>query len=133
LPAYGGEFVTEGYLYPHKFLETHVGVNDDGSPTFPEEVLGRWVCRGWHLGEGVQTITGPWVITNQYFDLGEKFGQHSITTEGYELVDMNTPIRRAVTGGTGKFRHIRGQSTQEFLGFNPSFGVKLRVKFQIRR
>ncbi len=130
LPAYGGEFVTEGYLYPHGFLETNAGVNEDGTAAFPGQVIGRWTCRGWHLGEGAQTITGPWVITNQYFDLGETFGEHSLTTEGYELVDMNTPVSRAVTGGTGKFKRVRGESSQVFLGFNPSFGVKLRVTFQ---
>lgn len=129
-PAYGSEFITEGYLYPHGFLDDNVGVNTDGSPAFPDEVIGRWVCRGWHVGEGAQTTTGPWVITHQYFDLGETFGEHSITTDGYELVDMNVPIKRAVTGGTGKFRRTRGESTQVFLGFNQSFGVKLRVTFE---
>lgn len=132
-PAYGGEFITEGYLYPHGFLDTATGVNEDGSPAHPDQVIGRWVCRGWHVGEGAQTVTGPWVITHQYFDLGENFGEHSISTDGYELVDLNTPINRAVTGGTGKYSRARGESTQIFLGFNPSFGVNLRVTFQAKQ
>ncbi|MGJ8678963.1 hypothetical protein [Paraglaciecola sp.] len=130
MPAYGGEFITEGYLYPHGFLDNQEGVNSDGSPAFPDEVLGRWTCRGWHIGQGAKTETGPWVITNQYFDLGKKYGQHSITTEGYELVDLNESITRAITGGTGKYSRTRGDSTQKLLGFNESLGVNVRVRLR---
>ncbi len=46
LPAYGNEFVTQGYLYPPGTL-TCVdngcdGVNPDGSPEFPDLVIGTW-------------------------------------------------------------------------------------------
>jgi len=129
LPAYGGEFVTEGYLYPGGTLNGSNGVNQDGTPEFPNLVIGRWTCRGWHIGDGALTVTGPWVITNQLFDLGEEFGSRSITNEGYELVDLNTPFKRAITGGTGRFDKARGDSTQIFLGFNSSNGVVLRVRF----
>lgn len=130
MPAYGGEFITEGYLYPHGFLNNQEGVNPDGSPTYPDQVLGRWICRGWHIGQGAKTETGPWVITNQYFDLGEEYGQLSLTTEGYELVDEMKPITRAITGGTGKYSRTRGDSTQKLLGFNQSFGVNIRVRLR---
>jgi len=127
LPAYGGEFITEGYLYPFGFLENHEGVNEDGSPAYPEQVLGRWVCRGWHVGNGATTVTGPWVVTTQIFDLDETFGQRTIITEGYELADINKPISRAITGGTGRFSRARGSSNQKLLGFNQSYGVNVRV------
>ncbi len=133
LPAYGGEFITQGYLYPYNFLETHNGVNEDGSPAYPEEVVGRWVCRGWHIGEGASTVTGPWVVTTQIFDLNEKYGRQTIITEGYELADINVGIDRAITGGTGKFGRAKGTSTQKLLGFNSSYGVNVRVILRVRR
>jgi len=127
LPAYGGEFITQGYLYPHGFLDNNEGVNEDGSATYPDEVLGRWVCRGWHIGEGASTVTGPWVVTTQIFDLNETYGKQTIVTEGYELSDIGEPIERAITGGTGKFGRAKGTSTQKLLGFNSSYGVNVRV------
>ena len=133
LPAYGGEFITQGYLYPHGFLDTHNGVMEDGSPAYPNEVLGRWVCRGWHIGEGASTVTGPWVVTTQIFDLKEEFGKQTIITEGYELSDIDLPINRAITGGTGKYSRARGNSTQKLLGFNQSQGVNVRVVLRPKR
>ncbi len=133
LPAYGGEFVTEGFLYPYGFLDGREGVDENGNPTFPAEVVGRWTCRGWHVGEGAKTKTGPWVITNQLFDLAERFGKRTIVTEGYEVVDLNAPIDRAITGGTGRFKNARGDSTQRMIGFNPSAGVNLRVVLRPKR
>ena len=133
LPAYGGEFITQGYLYPYGFLENHNGVNEDGSPAYPEEVLGRWVCRGWHIGEGASTVTGPWVVTTQIFDLKEKHGRQTIITEGYELADIDVGIDRAITGGTGKYGRAKGTSTQKLLGFNSSYGVNVRVVLRLRR
>jgi hypothetical protein len=130
MPAYGGEFITEGYLYPYGFLDNQEGVNPDGSAAFPDQVVGRWICRGWHIGQGAKTETGPWVITNQYFDLGKQYGQHSITTEGYELVDQKVSIKRAITGGTGNYSRTRGDSTQQLLGFNVSLGVNVRVRLR---
>lgn len=130
MPAYGGEFITQGYLYPHGFLDTHEGVLEDGSPAYPDEVIGRWTCRGWHIGEGASTVSGPWVITNQLFDLKKEYGVLTIITEGYELSDINKPIERAITGGTGKFKRAKGASTQKLLGFNASQGVNVRVELR---
>jgi hypothetical protein len=132
LPAYGNEFITEGYIYPTGTLHGTNGVTPDGSPEFPRLVIGRWTCRGWHVGEGAHTATGPWVVTHQLFDFGETFGAKTITTEGYELVDMNVPVRRAITGGTGIFNAARGDSRQVFLGFNQSNGVVLRVRLDVK-
>src|SRR5262245_26233336 len=38
LPAYGAEFITEGYLYPEGTLKGANGANPDGSPEFPNKV-----------------------------------------------------------------------------------------------
>jgi hypothetical protein len=140
MPAFGGEFITQGYLYPEGTLTCHEGacngVLPDGSPEFPDKVLGTWTCWGFHVGEGAATQTGPWVITTQYYDFGSSYGEESIVTNGYELVDMNVPFRRAIVGGTGPHRAARGEQIQTFLGLNnadqPTFGVALRVELKVR-
>lgn len=130
-PAYGNEFVTEGYIYPVGTLDDADGVNADGSPQFPNKVIGRWVCRGWHVGEGAKTVTGPWVVTHQLYDFGAKPGQSSLMTDGVELVDIGAPINRAISGGTGAFAETRGEATQTMIGFNQINGVKLRFSIRI--
>ncbi len=103
VPGDGNEFKTEGYLYEHGTLTGNGdGVNGDGSLQYPEKVIGRWICWGYHVGNGGATKTGAWVITHQLFDFGERFGRRSIVTAGLELVDLNASIQRAITGGTGQ-------------------------------
>ena len=140
LPAYGGEFVTQGFIYPKGTLEMGNGVDAEGNPEFPDQVIGTWFCRGWHIGDGAHTLTGPVVITHQLFNFGEKFGAQSVTTDGIELADEGEPIKRAITGGTGRFKRARGEQVQTFEGLNqfeseqgPLVGVKLRVKLKVYR
>jgi hypothetical protein len=130
LPAFGNEFITEGYIYPQGTLNGPNGVNPDGTPQFPNRVIGRWVCRGWHVGDGAHTVTGPWVITHQIFDLARTPGRMTIATDGFESPEVGLPIKRAITGGTGEFSEVRGESTQVFLGFNRSNGVSLLVEIR---
>jgi hypothetical protein len=128
-PAYGNPFVTEGYIYPLNTLNGSNGVNPDGSPEFPDKVIGKWTCRGWYIGDGVKTLTGPWVITTQLYDLGD---QHTLISEGYEIADLNVEVLRGITGGTGPFMLARGQAAQILLGFNPTGGVVLRFKLLVK-
>ncbi len=133
LPAYGNEFITEGYLYPYGTLNSTNGVNADGTPEFPELVIGRWTCRGWHVGNGAQTVEGPIVATTQIFDLGRKAGNRTIVTDGFELAEVNVRIKRAITGGTGKYAGAEGEQVQVLLGFpNTGFGVNLRVELRLQ-
>ena len=136
LPAYGNEFVTEGYIYPHGTLTIDndgkvTGVNADGSPEFPHKVIGRWTCRGWHTGKGAKTVTGPWVVTHQVYDFGNQAGQRTLTTDGVELVDVGVAIKRAITGGTGPYARARGEAVQTMLGFNQLGGVGLRFTVNV--
>jgi hypothetical protein len=130
-PAYGNEFITEGYIYRAGTLNGTNGVNADGSPEFPALVIGRWTCRGWFTGDGAHSVTGPWVITHQLLDFDDTFGNTTITNDGYELVDLYIPVKRAITGGTGIYAKSRGEASQVLLGFNATFGVVLRVRFNI--
>jgi hypothetical protein len=43
MPAHRNPFVTQGYVYPADTLKPGIdGVNEDGSPAFPDLVLGTW-------------------------------------------------------------------------------------------
>jgi hypothetical protein len=137
LPAYGNPFITEGYIYPHGTIQCDdeggcTGTNSDGSAQFPDKVIGRWTCRGWFVGNGMLTETGPIVITTQLYDFGEMPGDKTIISEGYELVDFNVAVKRAITGGTGKYLFARGEAKQALLGFNESMGVSLRFKLKVK-
>lgn len=137
-PAYGNEFVTEGVIYEHGTLSGSNGmivtVDATGkkvvTPEFPDKVIGRWTCRGWHVGEGAATVTGPWVATNQIYDFAAVPGQAMFTSDGLEVVDIGVAIERAITGGTGPYRHMRGAAIQTMLGFNTSEGVNLRFEIK---
>jgi hypothetical protein len=141
LPAYGGEFVTQGYIYPAGTLTCDNnacnGVNDDGSPEFPDKVIGEWTCWGFHVGDGAHTTTGPIVVTTQLYSLGDAPGSETIVTNGYELADQDLPFLRAIVGGTGPYALARGEQTQTLLGLNntdvPNFGVVLRVELKVHR
>lgn len=133
LPAYGNVFTTQGYIYPAGTITVDngaaTGVNADGSPEFPDQVIGTWTCYGTHVGQGAKTKTGPWVATTQIYDFGEKAGDISIVTSGVEIVDLDVPVDRAVTGATGVSDLVGGRQAQAMIGFNQSQGVALRVRF----
>lgn len=138
LPAFGNEFITEGYIYLHGTLSVAAdgkvtGVNEDGSPEFPDKVIGRWICRGWHTGDGARTVTGDWVVTHQLYIFGDKLGKEMLATDGLELVDVNVPIQRAIIGGTGQYSRARGEATQVMLGFNQLGGVGLRYEIKVTK
>jgi hypothetical protein len=134
-PAYGNEFITEGYIYlPNTLDNSSRGVNPDGSPEFPDRVIGRWSARGWHVGNGGLTTEGPWVVTTQVFDFGPSVGIRSVITDGYETPEINVAIKRAITGGTGKYVAAKGEQTQWMLRFpNPTFGLNARIELRIQK
>ena len=128
-PAYGNYFVTQGYIYPEGTLvDGEDGVNEDGSPSLPDEVLGEWTCWGVHIGDGGHTTEGAWVVTTQLFSLGSK---KTIVTDGYELSEVDVPGSRAITGGTGRYRGASGQQIQTLLGFGAANNVLLRTQLLV--
>ncbi len=131
-PAYGNAFVTQGYLYPKGTLHDTDGVLPDGSPEFPDLVLGTWICWGFMIGDGADTVEGPWVISTQLFEFGNGTGVvDTIVTVGTEAPPGNPAVVRAVTGGTGRHANVRGQVAQTALGFNASEGVNSTVDFDL--
>jgi hypothetical protein len=130
-PAYGNAYITQGYIYPAGTLTASNGVNPDGSPEFPDRVLGEWTCRGWHVGDGAHTETGPWVVTTQLYNFGREWGDATLITDGYSLADVDVAIERAVTGGTGRYAGARGEQRETMLGFNASNGINFRAEVRL--
>ncbi len=125
-PAYGASFVVQGVIYPGGTFDEHgvgSGLLADGTPEFPESVVGTWTCRGWFIGDGIVTKTGPFVATTQIYAIDdEKLGTGTVVSDGLELIDLDVPFTRAITGATGDFkrRHSRGEVTQTAVGANPT-------------
>jgi hypothetical protein len=59
-------------------------------------------------------------------DLGKLVGAVSLITEGFELADVGVSVKRAITGGTGRFQRAGGEVEQELLGFSEQMGISLR-------
>ena len=131
MPAYGASFITHGYIYPAGTITESNGVNADGSPEFPDQVLGEWICRGWFAGEGMRTMTGAMVITSQLYNFGDELGSAMIASDGYELADVGKEIARAITGGTGQFAGADGEARQILIGMNATQGVNLQFELAL--
>jgi hypothetical protein len=131
MPQYGTPFVTQGYIYPVGTINGSNGVLADGSPEFPDKVIGEWTCYGWMIGDGGHTTTGEWVVSTQIYQFGEEYGNAILVTDGFEIADLNVPVARAITSGTGEFQDVRGEQSQTLLGFTEQMGVNLTVEFQL--
>jgi hypothetical protein len=138
-PAYGNAFVTQGYIYPAGTLTDSNGVNPDGTPEFPDEVIGEWTCRGYFIADGAHTTEGAWVFTTQLLAFGDDpdTGAETIVVTGYEGAEVGKVVTGAITGGTGRFSTARGEADQELLGFNnpdlPTTGINKTVELEIER
>jgi hypothetical protein len=136
MPADGSSFITRGYLYPAGTLTCEDGacdgVNEDGSPQFPDKLIGEWICSGYMINDAAHATSGVWVFSTQFFQLGTEPGAETIVSTGYELADLGVAIQRATTGGTGAYADARGQGEQTLLGFNAGQGVSLSVKLDVR-
>lgn len=133
LPADGSSFITRGYIYEAGTLDGTNGVNADGSPEFPDKVIGEWICQGYMINDAGHTTGGVWVFSNQFFQFGDEPGAETLITQGYELADVDVAIARAITGGTGEYKTARGESSQTLLGLNASEGVNLRVEIEVQK
>ncbi len=121
MPAHGNAFVSQGYIYPEGTLEAETaGVLEDGSPAYPDLVLGTWTCDGYFVGEGANATTGVWVISRQVFAFEDG---DTIITQGTEIVDAGVENLRPITGTTGDFADIDGGVYQTLLGFNERMAV----------
>lgn len=126
-PAHGNPFVTQGYIYPAGTLADGVeGVLADGSPAFPDDVLGIWTCDGWFVGEAMHATSGTWLISRQVFEFTTG---DLLITQGPEMADQMLTYERPITGGTGDYVGATGVMEQTLLGFTSFMGVS--VTFEI--
>ncbi len=138
-PAYGNPFLTQGYIYPAGTLTASNGVNPDGSPEFPDKVIGEWTCRGYFIGDGAHTTDGAWVFTTQLFAFGDEpdTGAETVVVTGYEGAQVGEIVTGAITGGTGGYATARGEADQKLLGFNnpelPTMGINKTVVLKVER
>ncbi len=104
-PAHGNPFVTQGYIYPAGTLTDSNGVNPDGTPEFPDKVIGEWSCSGYFIGDGAHATEGAWVYTTQLFAFGDdaETGSETIVVTGYEGAEVGAIVTGAITGGTGDY------------------------------
>ncbi len=133
LPAFGNPFVVQGYIYPAGTIvgSLNNGTNPDGSPEFPNRVIGEWTCWGHFIGNGAETAAGEWVVSTQIFSFGEDsgYGAQTIVTAGYETVDGI--VQRAVSGGTGDFLTAGGVQRQQVRGHNASGALTLSEELEV--
>lgn len=132
MPADGSSFITRGYLYEYGTLSADNGVNPDGTPEFPDKVIGEWICQGYMINDAGHATGGVWVFSTQFFQIGDEAGAETIVSTGYELADIDVAIARAITGGTGQYATARGEASQILLGLNASEGVNLRVEMSVK-
>ncbi len=127
MPAYGNPFITQGYVYPAGTLDGGVeGTLPDGSPAFPDKVIGTWTCDGFLVGDGMRTTTGAIVITRQIIAFADG---DLLITHGPELADVDVAVVRAVTGGTGDYADAPAEIRQTLLGMSDGYGVRLQMEF----
>lgn len=130
--AYGAPFLAQGYMYPPGTLSaTAGGVNSDGSPQFPERVVGEWTCYGWYLGGGAQAIEGPWILATEIYQFGSQWGAVTLVSDGYVSTESQRPVSRAITGGTGPFATMRGEVQSLLLGINETQGSNARYEVRL--
>jgi hypothetical protein len=122
LPDRDATYITQGYIYPEGTLNGRNGVLADGSPEFPDKVLGQWSCYGWYVGAGKPDQTAPW-ITSHLFNFGDTYGAATLVSEGYSIDDLDVALERAVVGGTGDYAGARGIQLETNLGHNLSNGL----------
>ncbi len=128
MPAHGNAFISQGYIYPAGTLKADtLGVLEDGSPAFPELVLGTWTCDGYFVGEGANATSGVWVISRQVFAFEDG---DTIVTQGTEIVDTGVENLRPITGATGDYAGQRGAMSQTMLGFSEQMTVNVTFRIE---
>jgi hypothetical protein len=146
LPVFGDYFMQEGLIYEGGTLAANCedgdgcGLNEDGTPEFPEAVIGKWTCYGSFVGNGAATAEGVWLYSTQVYEFEVEQiapnvfapGAHALVSIGPERNDLNVPWDRAIAGGYGKFKRARGEVQQTKIGFNQTDCENFVFDFEIR-
>lgn len=139
-PKAGAPFIIEGYIYPEGTLLGGDGINPDGSPQYPDLVIGKWISKGFFLVDLFGAQEGPVMSSTHVFMFeSDQFGSQMLVTEGYTLEGDNIPNHRAVVGATGALKENAKYVVETRMGFNatllPNFteefiGLDQRILFK---
>jgi hypothetical protein len=128
--ARGKTFIVSGRIYRGGTLKAGGNFDTPNNPAGPETpgAIGIWVCRGTFNLDIGQIAAGeaPHVTSTQFFYFSDG---SSIGSDGPE---GGAVVVRAVVGGTGRFKHARGEVKETPLGVNTSNLFNLRFAFAIR-
>jgi hypothetical protein len=145
-PGMGATFLQEGVIYRPGTLATHCpggngcGLKSDGTPEFPEAVIGQWRCWGSFVGHtGVSSDSPPSYSTQVYeFSVATpggnllEPGEHALVSHGPEWVSLEVPFERAIAGGYGHFKNADGVVAQTTVGFNQTQCENYTFDFKLR-
>ena len=128
-PKRGTTAIINGKIYPGGTIAAGDGLDVDmltGS-------TGTWISRGTFNFDLSEFVRGaPLLSATQHYlfsPRGALDGEDSLMSEGPEF-GVTTP--RVVLGGTGRYRGVIGEVTQETLGFNSTGFANFRFTFTIR-
>ena len=124
-------FIVEGYMYPAGTLDGTNGINPDGTPEFPDLVLGVWICSGWFTNERPDSAFIVGARTSQTFEFNDQEpGKDMIVSYGLEPAEFEVVFERAIIGGTGEYAHLTGGvQKQRIIGVNSAGTVNMAVSF----
>lgn len=114
----GASFFVEGGLYPQGTILPGDGFD---LTAVADSMVGHWLCRGWFIDHPGRPE--PHVLTTQEYLLQVITGDEpsppdTLVSSGVEGgVDLS---HRAIIGGSGQYRHARGDVAQEVIGTNLS-------------
>ncbi len=111
----GLSFYVEGALFPGGTIPPGPGFDPAGAMQ-----IGHWLCRGWFMNDSARPA--PVAITTQEYLL-EVIDSESNPSPAHTLVSSGLEggaesFVRAVVGGTGDYRHARGEVVQQTIGSN---------------
>jgi hypothetical protein len=139
-PTMGATFIQEGVIYRAGTLAAHCpggngcGLNPDGSPEFPEAVIGKWRCWGSFVGHAAVATGGPPSYSTQVYQFtgGSEPSEDGLVSHGPEWVNLAVPFERAIAGGSGRFRNADGEVAQTKIGFNQTQCENYTFHFKLR-
>jgi hypothetical protein len=145
LPSMGATFIQEGIIYRPGTLAAHCpggngcGLNPDGTPEFPEAVIGKWRVWGSFVRNIGTVSAGPPSYSTQVYEfigaaLGDDAlepGEHALVSHGPEWVNLEVPFERAIAGGYGRFKSADGEVAQTKIGFNQTHCENYTFHFKL--
>jgi hypothetical protein len=139
-PSMGAYFIQEGVIYrpgtlvagcPHG---NGCGLNPDGTPQFPEAVIGKWRCWGSFVdgAKGSPPLYSTQVYELTYAEGDPAPGEHALVSHGPEWGNLEVPFERAIAGGYGRFKDADGGVEQTRIGFNQTQCENYTFDFKLR-